>query len=139
MQNSKFKINFPFSAFRLLQSSSEFFDHYGFPLGEVACDNVLASLANQPQVEACVVQRCYLRSQHLATYYEVVKIRLRVLMIHEGCSVRVYRRKIVLPLLVADIDCTLTRKQLPVTTIAGRHYAIEHINTSRNTLQDVYW
>ena len=59
-------------------------------------------------------------------------------MVYEGWTVRVDWRKVVLPLLVADVDDTLARKELSVATIASRHHAVEHIDTTRNSLQDIY-
>ena len=109
MQNAKLnKMQNPFS---VLESSAQLLDHNGLPLGKVSGDNMLASLAHQPQVEARIVQRSNLRCQHLSTHHKVMQVGLRVLMIYEGRSIRVNRREVVLPLLVADIDNTLAREK----------------------------
>ncbi len=46
-------------------------------------------------------------------------------------------RKIVLPFFIIDIDNSLRSEQHGIAAIAGRHYAIEHINAQRNTFQYV--
>ena len=104
MQNAKLSLNSPLSTLNpFLESSSEFLDHNRLPRGEVAGNNMLASLTHQPEVKAYVVQRCNLCCQHLATHHEVVEIGLRVGVVYEGGAIRVDWREVVLPLLVAYV------------------------------------
>ena len=60
------------------------------------------------------------------------------MVVNEGCAIRVNRREVVLPLLVANVNHALARKELSVTAIAGRHNTVKHIHSASDTLQDVY-
>ena len=79
-----------------------------------------------------------LRGQHFAGDGQVAQVSLRVRRIGEAVARRIDRRKIVAPLLVADIDDPLAGKQHPVASVARRHHAIEHIHAALDRFEQVY-
>ena len=73
-----------------LNSSAEVVDDGAFPLCEVSGDDMLACVAHQPEIEAEVMDACYLHGKQLLRFEEVVKIGFRVDVVNKT-SVGVYR------------------------------------------------
>ena len=60
-------------------------------------------------------------------------------MIHITCTSRVQLRKIIFPLLIAQIHHTILSKDHTITTIARRHHTVKHIHTPLYAFQYIPW
>ena len=95
-----------------------------------------ARVRDQSEVEGQIVYRGYLHGQQLLGFEQVVQIGLRVDAVNVA-AFGVYGREVVLPLLVAHVHRTLVGEEHGVAPIAGRHHAVEHVDTTLNGFQDV--
>ena len=95
-------------------------------------------LANQFQVESQVVDRGNLECQELFTLKEVVKVSASVALVDSGGTFRIDGAEIVGPFGVAEIDNALPGEDLAVAPVAGRHDAVEHVDTAFDAFEDVH-
>ena len=66
-----------------------------------------------------------------------MQVSQAVLLVDEGRALGIDGAELLRPLRVADIDRAVAREELSVAPVTGRHDAVEHIDTTRNVLQQV--
>ena len=80
----------------------------------------------------------YLQGQQFLCVEQVAQIGTAVHRIDIRSSVGFDRRVVVFPFLVAHVHDTVFGKEHAVSSVAGRHYTVEHVDTAFNAFQNIY-
>ena len=99
---------------------------------------MLACISDKSQVEGEVMDTGYLHGQQFLSLEKVVEIGLGVYTVYFA-AIRIDRREVVLPLLVAHVHGSLIGEEHGVATISGGHDTIEHVDATLDGLEDVLW
>src|SRR5690554_394824 len=68
----------------------------------------------------------------------MTKVCLTIESIYIRSTILLYRREVVLPLLITHVHNTLFCEDLSIAAITGRHYTVEHIHTPFNSLKKIF-
>ena len=98
---------------------------------------MLSRLLNEVEVESEVVDGEYLESEHLLRVNQMSCVRSGVRVIDVGRAVGIEFGEVILPFLIAEVHHALPGKDHPVASVAGRHDAVEHIDASFDSFEDV--
>ena len=99
---------------------------------------MLTCVSDKSQVEGEVMDTGYLHGQQLLSLEEVVEIGLGVYTVYFA-AIRIDRREVVLPLLVAHVHGSLIGEEHSIATITGGHDTVEHVDATLDGLEDVLW
>ncbi len=113
-------------------------DDGALPRHEVALLDMMAGVCNETEIERQVVDAGDLHSQQLLCLEEVVEVGLGGYAV-DVAAVRVNRTEVHLPLLVAHVHRALVGEEHSVAAVTGRHYAVEHVDTTLDGFEDVLW
>ena len=97
---------------------------------------MLSGIAHQSQIECQIVYRGNLHGQQFLSLKQVVQVSLGVYAV-DFAAIRIDRREIVLPLLVAHVHRAFVGKEHGVSAVTGWHHAVEHIHAALNAFENV--
>ena len=113
------------------------FGYYGVaPFGERALGYLLAGLTDEVEVKGEVVDAGYLGAEHFAGNEEVAEVGFCV-SIDEGGAGGVDWLEILFPFAVADVDDAFGGEKHAVASVAGGHYAVEHVDAAGNCFDQI--
>src|SRR5258706_3605452 len=89
------------------------------------------------KVKAEIMQRVKGACGHLPGHVEMPQIGARMRAASVTAALRIDCSSVLGKPRVLDIDATLAGEQLAVAGVAGRHDAVEHVDTARHTLHEI--
>ena len=95
-----------------------------------------ARVTHKTQVESKVVDGCNLHGQQLLGFEQVVQVGFRVNAV-DGTPFWIDGGEVGLPFLVPHVHGAFIRKKHGIPAIAGRHDAVEHVDTTFNSFKNV--
>ena len=97
---------------------------------------MMARICNETEIEREVVDAGNLHGKELLGLEEMVQVGLGGNLV-DVAAVWIHWTEIHLPLLVAHVHRTIIGKEHRIAAVAGWHYAVEHINTALDGLEQV--